>query len=199
MALVKNPPANAGDVRHWFDPSLGKIPGGGHAIPLQYSCLENPMDKGACRSTVHRVPKHWTQLKQQHAYIISSAFTPWGMHMKAEFLQTSSLYNSLQYDFRSHSQILGLAPKSSAMNFQISYVCQKLHECGKEERCVITIQNAKRLFHTFGDFKKSLKLWFLSLSACAQHKVRANSLNFSMIIIVLINSCYFTWLWHKIC
>ena len=113
--------------------------------------------------------------------------------MKAEFLQTSSLYNNLQYDFISHSQILGLAPKSSAMNCQISYICQKLHECGEEERCVITIQNAKkRFFHTFGDFKKSLKLRFLSLSVCAQHKVRVNSLNFSMIIIVLINSCNFT-------
>ncbi|MXQ93984.1 hypothetical protein E5288_WYG013470 [Bos mutus] len=44
-------------------------------------------------------------------------------------------FSSIRYCFtRSHSQILGLAPKSSAMNFQISYVCQKLHECGKEER-----------------------------------------------------------------
>ena len=49
MALVvKNPPANAGDVRDVGSVSgLGRFPGGGHGNPLQYFCLENPMDKGA--------------------------------------------------------------------------------------------------------------------------------------------------------
>ena len=36
-------------------PRLGRLPGGGHGDPLQYSCLENPMDRGACWATVHRV------------------------------------------------------------------------------------------------------------------------------------------------
>ena len=36
-------------------PGLGRSPGGGHGKPLQYSCLENPMDRGAWRATVHRV------------------------------------------------------------------------------------------------------------------------------------------------
>ena len=44
-------------------PGLGRSPGGGHGNLLQYSCLENPMDRGAWRATVHRVAKHWTQLK----------------------------------------------------------------------------------------------------------------------------------------
>ena len=43
---------------------VGKIPGGGHGNPLPYSCLENPMDRGAWRATVYRVPKSWTRLKQ---------------------------------------------------------------------------------------------------------------------------------------
>jgi len=50
MALmVKNPPANAGDVkRHEFDPWVRKIPPGrGHSNPFQYSCLKNPLDRGA--------------------------------------------------------------------------------------------------------------------------------------------------------
>ena len=49
MALVvKNPPANAGDVRDVGSVSgLERFPGGGHGNPLQYFCLENPMDKGA--------------------------------------------------------------------------------------------------------------------------------------------------------
>ena len=47
MALeVKNPPANAGDVREVGSiPGLGRSIGGGHGNPLQYSCLENPMDR----------------------------------------------------------------------------------------------------------------------------------------------------------
>jgi len=65
MALmVQNLPANAGDIR---DAGLisgsGKSPGGGHGNPLQYSCLENPMDRGAWQATVHRVTKNWTLLK----------------------------------------------------------------------------------------------------------------------------------------
>ena len=44
--VVKNLPANAGDVRDaCLIPGLGRSPGGGNSIPLQYSCLENPMDK----------------------------------------------------------------------------------------------------------------------------------------------------------
>ena len=44
--VVKNPPASAGDVRDAGSvPGLGRFPGGGHDNPLQYSCLENPMDR----------------------------------------------------------------------------------------------------------------------------------------------------------
>ena len=45
-------------------PGLGRSPGGGHGNPLQYSCLENPMDRVTWQATVHRVTKSWTQLKQ---------------------------------------------------------------------------------------------------------------------------------------
>ena len=57
MALVvKNPPANAGRLkRNRFIPRSGRSPGGGHGNPLQYSCLENPMDRGAWRTTIHGV------------------------------------------------------------------------------------------------------------------------------------------------
>ena len=44
--VIKNPPANAGDIRDsGLIPGLGRSPGGGQGIPLQYSCLENPMDR----------------------------------------------------------------------------------------------------------------------------------------------------------
>ena len=50
--MVKNPAAKAEDLRdagsrHRFDPWVRKIPGGGHGNPFQYSCLENPVDRGA--------------------------------------------------------------------------------------------------------------------------------------------------------
>ena len=62
MALVvKNPPVNAGDVRDvGLIPEWERSPGGGHGNPLQYSCLENPMDRGAWRAIVHRVTKSQT-------------------------------------------------------------------------------------------------------------------------------------------
>ena len=48
--MVKNPPANAGDVRDASStPGLGRFPGGGHGNPIQNSCLENAMDRGAWR------------------------------------------------------------------------------------------------------------------------------------------------------
>ena len=57
MALiVKNPPT--GDVRDLGSmPGLGRSPGGGHGNPLQYYCLENPMDRGAWQTIVHRVTR----------------------------------------------------------------------------------------------------------------------------------------------
>ena len=66
MALVvKNLPANAGDIKDMGSvPGLGGSPGGGHGNRLQYSGLENPMDRGAWKSAVHRVTKSQTQLKQ---------------------------------------------------------------------------------------------------------------------------------------
>ena len=52
--VVKNTPANAGDIRDvGLIPGLGISPGGGHGNRLQYSCLENPMDRGAWRAIVH--------------------------------------------------------------------------------------------------------------------------------------------------
>ena len=62
---VKNPPANADDVRDVGSiPELGRHPGGRHGNPFQFSCLENPMDRGAWQALVHRVPKSLTQLNQ---------------------------------------------------------------------------------------------------------------------------------------
>jgi len=59
--VVKNLPANAGDIREVGSiPGSGRSPGEGHGNPLQYSCLENPMDRGAWQATVHRAAKSRT-------------------------------------------------------------------------------------------------------------------------------------------
>ena len=62
--VVKNPSANTGDMR-----DVGSIPGSGgshgegHGNPLQYSCLDNPMDRGAWQAIIHRVAMSQTRLK----------------------------------------------------------------------------------------------------------------------------------------
>ena len=69
--MVRNPLANAGNVRDMASiPGSGRSPGERHGNPLQYSCLENPTDRGAWRATFHRVAKSRTRLKQlsMHAH-----------------------------------------------------------------------------------------------------------------------------------
>ena len=72
----KESACNAGDT--CLIPGLGRSPGGGHGNPLQYSCLGNPMDRGAWPATEHRVTKSPTQLKQlsmHHTYLIRTTTT----------------------------------------------------------------------------------------------------------------------------
>ena len=62
--LVKNPPACRVEIRDvGLIPGLGISLGGGHGSPLQYSCLRNPMDRGAWWAAVYGVAQSWTRLK----------------------------------------------------------------------------------------------------------------------------------------
>ena len=75
--VVKNLPASAGDIRDTGSiPELGRSPEGGHGNPLQYSCLENPMDRGAWQPAVHGVAQSRTQLMwlSTHARIPADYF-----------------------------------------------------------------------------------------------------------------------------
>ena len=70
-SAVKNPTVIREHKRHGFDPWVGKIPGEGNGNPLQSSCLENSMDRGAWRAIVHGVAKSWAQLSSpslKHTY-----------------------------------------------------------------------------------------------------------------------------------
>ena len=67
--MVKSPPVNAGDVKDTgSNTELERFPGGGHDNPFQYSCLENPTDRGAWWATVYRVTKSWTWLKRVNVH-----------------------------------------------------------------------------------------------------------------------------------
>ena len=67
VLVVKSMPANAGDFRDAGSiPGSGRSPGGGHGNPFQYSCLENPMDRGTWWATVHEVAGSQTLLRHFH-------------------------------------------------------------------------------------------------------------------------------------
>ena len=81
VLVVKNPPANTGYARGTGSIlGSGRSPGGGNGNRLQYSCLENSMDRGACRATVYGV-----------ARLSNYAQKVWRGNMKKDFLQTSWL------------------------------------------------------------------------------------------------------------
>ena len=70
--MVKNPPANAGDIRNVGSvDGSGTLAGGQHRNLLQYSCLENPVDRKAWWATVHGVTKSWTRLNQLSMRLIT--------------------------------------------------------------------------------------------------------------------------------
>ena len=72
--MVKNLPDNAGDIRDTTSiAGSGRFPGGGDGNPLQYSCLENPVDRGAWWATFHGVTKNRTQPKRlsTHTHALS--------------------------------------------------------------------------------------------------------------------------------
>ena len=74
--VVKNPHANAGDIRDMASiPGSGRCPGGGHGNILQYSCLGNPMNRGAWWATVHGVAKSKMRLSA-HVHVCAHTHTP---------------------------------------------------------------------------------------------------------------------------
>ena len=81
VLVVKNSAVNAGDARDKCSiPGSGRSPGGGHGNPLQYSCLEHSMDRGAWWATVHGVTKRWTRLSNSahiHKGILQPVPTEW--------------------------------------------------------------------------------------------------------------------------
>ena len=82
--VVKNQSANAGDMRGAVSvPELGRCPGGGHGNPLQYSCLENPIDRGAWQATVHeRACMHTHTHTHTHILMVAIPFSRGSSHSR---------------------------------------------------------------------------------------------------------------------
>ena len=103
VLVVENLPANAGDIREVGTiPGSGRSPGGGHGNPLQYSCLENPMDRGAWRAIVHSAAKSWRRLKWlgMHTRLGHGHYSPWQRGPQAPGWGSSPCQQSLP---KSHS------------------------------------------------------------------------------------------------
>ena len=116
--MLKNPPANAGDIREAGSiPGLGRSPRGGHGNPLQYSCLENPMDRGTWQAyslQSYRVAKSQTWLKQ-----LSPHTGDFHMVSQQHKLGTSKL--------RLHIPLLSSCPSSQHRGcFSACLSCQQL-------------------------------------------------------------------------
>ena len=97
VLAVKNPPADAGDIR-----DVGSTPGEGSGNPLQYTCLENPMDRGARQATVHRVAKSRTWLKWLSTHDICK-----GVHCNLVYVPPSLESSVIQcYGYRNNGSVL---------------------------------------------------------------------------------------------
>ena len=85
--MVKNLPAKAGGSRSLGSvPELGRSPGIGKSNPLQYSCLGNPMGRGAWQTTVHAIEKSWTQVHSLRLTLCSCPTSRFNSTIKLELL-----------------------------------------------------------------------------------------------------------------
>ena len=83
--MVKNPPANSGDARDEGSiPGSGRSPGVGNGNPLQYSCLENSMDRGAWQPAVHEVSTGLTQLSTHKQALVCEQLLVCGIIIHAD-------------------------------------------------------------------------------------------------------------------
>ena len=82
VLVIKNLPANAGGIRDVSSiPRLGRILGEGRGNTLQYSCLENPTDRGAWQTMIHRFAKSWMHLKRLSMHMHLRVETPCFNHL----------------------------------------------------------------------------------------------------------------------
>ena len=106
--VVKNLPASAGDIRNMSSiPGLGRIPGGGHGNPLQYSCLEDP-GRGVWRATVRRFAQSRTRLKRLSTHAQFSSFDQWRNWSTERFSSLPKVAQIVIHEVGIHIQAVGV-------------------------------------------------------------------------------------------
>ena len=127
-------------------PGLGRSPGEGNGKPLQYSCLEKPMNRGPWQATVPGVAKSWTQLSSEHTYTVESGNTAWvsikscrtictseKITMKATITASNSINTKSRYGLRGclclFKVMAKIRPKDPRENSKIKarLSCTKVH------------------------------------------------------------------------
>ena len=130
--VVKNPPANAGDMGDTSSiPGSGRSPGGGHGNPLQCSCLENPMDRGAWRATVHGVAKSQTRLST-HIHKSSVPVQMTSPQRRTTFILSAAHGISGFPPFLEHLSLLTLGSRQVGVNpkcFREMFACRRANPC----------------------------------------------------------------------
>ena len=115
--MVKNTPASTGDARDvGLISGLGRSPGVGNGNPLQYSCLENPMDRGAWRATAHGVAKK-SDTTEQLTLSLSTHYLRWGLQKRQKSLilklhvmpsETKTAHGKVQELYRMNTELYRL-------------------------------------------------------------------------------------------
>ena len=107
-------------------PELGRSPGGGHSNPLQYSCLENPINRGAWWATLHWVAQGWTQLKQLSTHsgtsLIAVCFLLISRAMKNVFISFLAILD-LQLLFEERNLPTFSFTRSQKQIFLTEFIC----------------------------------------------------------------------------
>ena len=130
MLVVKNLPADAGDVGDTgSDPGFGRCPGGRNGSPLQYSCLENPMDRGAWRGTwsigSQRVEHNWSDFRRRQWHstpVLLPGKIPWTEEpggLKSMELLESDRLRDFTFTFHFHALEKEMATHSSVLAWRI--------------------------------------------------------------------------------
>ena len=133
VLVVKNLPANARDISDAGSiPRSGKSPGEGHDNPLQYSCLENPMDREAWWATVHRVTKSQTRLKQLSTWHIVN----WGIGVCFECI-SSFLRKPFRFLKKYVLSYKGTTPLSYSSLFGLQG--KEVHLCQYKKRWTLAV------------------------------------------------------------
>ena len=176
--VVKNPSANAGDVSN-----MGLIPGSGKSPegrryhnPLQYSCLENPMDREAWWVTVHRLTKSQTWLKQLSTHWLSGkckSKPQWGITLYFSGLllllfSRSVTFNSLQPRGLQHARPPYTSPSPGICSTHVQWVgdaIQPSHLLSSPYPPALNLSQQQGLFQWAGSSHQTIKLSGASASA----------------------------------